>query len=141
MMHVFQESNFYNAIAIVYLDLAIFGTAPMIIYEDFENIRWYLTHRHISVHIDDEGDGCILIDNHCRNLVKTAKGLRCKDYANRPLICRKFSPANCDFTKGGYDLEEDRKHYYVTPSGLVVVTKDQQLAAEAQVPVLADAWV
>ncbi len=38
MMHVFQESNFYNAIAIVYMDLAIFGTAPMIIYEDFENI-------------------------------------------------------------------------------------------------------
>ena len=44
-------------------------------------------------------------------------------------------------TEIGYDLEEDRKHYYVTPSGLVVVTKDQQVAAEAQVPVLADAWV
>lgn len=38
MMHVFQESNFYNAIAVVYMDLAVFGTAPMIIYEDFENI-------------------------------------------------------------------------------------------------------
>jgi hypothetical protein len=38
MMHVFQESNFYNAIAVVYMDLAVFGTAPMIIYEDFENV-------------------------------------------------------------------------------------------------------
>lgn len=38
MMHVFQESNFYNAIAIVYMDLAVFGTAPMIIYEDFDEI-------------------------------------------------------------------------------------------------------
>lgn len=38
MMHVFQESNFYNAIAVMYLDLAVFGTAPMIIYEDFENV-------------------------------------------------------------------------------------------------------
>jgi hypothetical protein len=38
MMHVFQESNFYNAAAVMYLDLAIFGTAPMIIYEDFENV-------------------------------------------------------------------------------------------------------
>jgi hypothetical protein len=38
MMHVFQESNFYNAAAVHYLDLAVFGTAPMIIYEDFENV-------------------------------------------------------------------------------------------------------
>jgi hypothetical protein len=38
MMRVFQESNFYNAIAVVYSDLAVFGTAPMIIYQDFENV-------------------------------------------------------------------------------------------------------
>ena len=38
MMHVFQESNFYNAMAVMYMDLAIFGTAPVLIYEDFENV-------------------------------------------------------------------------------------------------------
>ena len=38
MMRVFAESNFYNAAAVMYLDLAVFGTAPMIIYEDFENV-------------------------------------------------------------------------------------------------------
>jgi hypothetical protein len=38
MMLVFQESNFYNSIAIVYFDLVIFGTAVMLIYEDFENV-------------------------------------------------------------------------------------------------------
>lgn len=38
MMHVFQESNFYNAMATMYLDLSIFGTAPVIIYEDFDNV-------------------------------------------------------------------------------------------------------
>src|SRR6266576_427752 len=38
MMHVFQESNFYNAAAVMYMDLAIFGTSPVIIYEDFENV-------------------------------------------------------------------------------------------------------
>lgn len=38
MMRVFQESNFYNAAAVVYMDLAVFGTAPIIIYEDSENI-------------------------------------------------------------------------------------------------------
>lgn len=40
MMRVFQESNFYNCIAVVYMDLAVFGTAPMLIYENFENVIW-----------------------------------------------------------------------------------------------------
>lgn len=40
MMRVFQESNFYNSIAVTYMDLAVFGTAPMLIYEDFENVIW-----------------------------------------------------------------------------------------------------
>jgi hypothetical protein len=35
---VLQESNFYNSIAQFYYDLVIFGTAVMIIYEDFENV-------------------------------------------------------------------------------------------------------
>lgn len=38
MMRVFQESNFYTAMAVLYHDLVVFGTAPMIIYEDFENV-------------------------------------------------------------------------------------------------------
>ncbi len=38
MMLVFQESNFYNSIAIVYFDLVIFGTAVMLIYEDFDDV-------------------------------------------------------------------------------------------------------
>ncbi len=35
---IFQESNFYNAIAVLYYDLVVFGTAVMIIYEDFKNV-------------------------------------------------------------------------------------------------------
>jgi len=38
MMLVFSESNFYNSIATAYFDLVIFGTAVMIIYEDFDNV-------------------------------------------------------------------------------------------------------
>lgn len=38
MMLVFQESNFYNSIAILYFDLVIFGTAVMLIYEDFDDV-------------------------------------------------------------------------------------------------------
>jgi hypothetical protein len=38
MYTVFQESNFYNSMAVMYFDLVIFGTAPVIIYEDFEDV-------------------------------------------------------------------------------------------------------
>lgn len=35
---VLAESNFYDALAIFYFDLVVFGTAAMLIYEDFENV-------------------------------------------------------------------------------------------------------
>ena len=38
MMLVFQESNFYNALATVYFDLVVFGTAVLLIYEDYDNV-------------------------------------------------------------------------------------------------------
>lgn len=75
-------------------------------YEEFEDVRWYLTHAKTSVHIDEDGDWCILIENPCTWLEQTPRGLRCRNYEHRPLICRKFSPASCEFTRGGYDYEE-----------------------------------
>jgi len=38
MNRVFQESNFYNAASVMWGDLGVFGTAPVIIYEDYEDI-------------------------------------------------------------------------------------------------------
>jgi len=38
LMAVFQASNFYQSLAILYFDLVIFGTGSMIIYEDNENV-------------------------------------------------------------------------------------------------------
>lgn len=35
---VFQKSNFYNSIAQFYYDLVIFGTATLIIYEDYQSV-------------------------------------------------------------------------------------------------------
>ena len=35
---IFSESNFYNSIATFYYDLVIFGTASILIYEDFKNV-------------------------------------------------------------------------------------------------------
>jgi hypothetical protein len=38
MYRVFAESNFYNAAAVLWADLGVFGTAPMLIDEDYENV-------------------------------------------------------------------------------------------------------
>lgn len=38
MMLILQESNFYTSLAILYFDLVIFGTAVMIIYEDYDDV-------------------------------------------------------------------------------------------------------
>lgn len=38
LARIFQESNFYTAMAVMYFDLVIFGTAVMIMYEDYENV-------------------------------------------------------------------------------------------------------
>lgn len=38
MRTVMAESNFYNALAVMYLDLAFFGTAAVLIYEDGEDV-------------------------------------------------------------------------------------------------------
>ena len=33
-----RRVNFYNSIGVFYYDLVIFGTATMLIYEDFDNV-------------------------------------------------------------------------------------------------------
>lgn len=38
MLAVFQASNFYQSMAILYFDLVVFGSACLIIYEDFDNV-------------------------------------------------------------------------------------------------------
>ena len=38
LYRVFSESNFYQSIGICYFDLTVFGTASLLIYEDYENV-------------------------------------------------------------------------------------------------------
>jgi hypothetical protein len=38
MMLIMAESNFYNAMAVLYLDLVVFGTGAMMIYEDEDSV-------------------------------------------------------------------------------------------------------
>ena len=79
-------------------------------FEEFEDVRWYLFHEGISVHID-EGDWYISIDNKCKMV---GEDNTCMDYDNRPLICRKYVMDNCDHTDGDYGYDE----LFTTPEQL-----------------------
>lgn len=69
---------------------------------DFEDIRWYLCHKDVTVFVED-GDWYLNIKNRCRHL--TEKDHKCKIYESRPPICRKYRHSDCDYTEGEYDYE------------------------------------
>ena len=71
-------------------------------FESFEDVRWYLYHEGVTVHID-EGDWYIAIDNKCKML---GDDNTCTGYEKRPLICRKYVTDNCDHTGGDYGYDE-----------------------------------
>lgn len=82
---------------------------------EFEDIRWYLMHEGVSVHVDSKGDWYISIENICKMLRQGRNGAQCADYENRPLICRKHSPETCEFTVGQFEYDE----LFTTPEQLV----------------------
>ncbi len=52
---ILAESNFYDSLAIFYLDLVVFGTAVMLIYEDFENVIHCINPCLGEYYIDNDG--------------------------------------------------------------------------------------
>ena len=70
--------------------------------EDFDDIRWYLCHKGISIFVE-EGDWYINIKNECRHL--SGKDHRCAIYSRRPKICRNYKRDDCDFAEGEYEYD------------------------------------
>jgi uncharacterized protein len=71
--------------------------------EDLDTVRWYLLHEGASVFIDREGTWWARVENRCRMLEDGPRGPRCRNYKGRPLVCRRFSPKECEYTLGGWD--------------------------------------
>ena len=73
MTKVLQESNFYNCIATVYIDLGSFGTAPMLIYEDYDDvIRCYNPCAgEYFIGVNDKG----VVDSFAREFVMSVKAV------------------------------------------------------------------
>ncbi len=70
--------------------------------EDYDDIRWYLSHEDISVFVED-GDWYLSVGRKCRHL--SEKNHKCLIYDRRPKICRKYRHVNCDAVVGEYDYE------------------------------------
>jgi Fe-S-cluster containining protein len=70
--------------------------------EDYDDIRWYLCHKDITVFVED-GDWYINIKNRCRHL--SEKDYQCRIYNKRPKICRDYTIKDCDLVEGEYDYE------------------------------------
>jgi len=70
--------------------------------EDYDDIRWYLCHKDITVFKED-GDWYINIKNKCKYL--SEEDYRCEIYKKRPKICRDYSRKECDLIEGEYDYE------------------------------------
>jgi len=69
--------------------------------EDYDDIRWYLCHKGITVFVED-GDWYINIKNLCKYL---ADDYTCRLYNKRPRICRQYTTKNCDLSEGEYDYK------------------------------------
>ncbi len=68
-------------------------------YDEFEDVRWYLCHKDVSIHVDDQGDWYMQIINRCQFL---DENYGCAIYHDRPLLCRKYSDDTCEDTDHGY---------------------------------------
>ena len=62
---------------------------------DYDQIRWYLTHRKVSVYIDWDGDWYLDFETQCEHLTEAKT---CDIYEDRPELCSDFSFEECEPT-------------------------------------------
>ncbi len=62
---------------------------------DYDNIRWFLMHKGVSVFVDHEGDWVLQFVTDCRYL---DHGHACTRYKERPRVCRDYPgpDGNCE---------------------------------------------
>lgn len=100
MQRVFAESNFYTSMAVMYFDLVVFGTAVMLIYEDFDDV----------IRCFNPCAGEYYLANDHRLMVDTVYR---KFIMNVQQLVQKFGIKNCSenvqrmFAQGGSNLGQE----------------------------------
>jgi len=65
---------------------------------DYDHIRWFLLHENVHVFIDHERHWLVEFETACSEL---AQDHLCRNYANRPRICRHHGDErDCEFLAG-----------------------------------------
>ncbi len=69
-------------------------------FEDFENLKWFLAHKKVTIYIDNEDDWLVEFETDCKFLDKENK---CTIYDKRYKVCREHCPSTC-VVNGGEDF-------------------------------------
>jgi len=65
--------------------------------KEFDNIRWYLVHKKVTVFIDHKSKWFLKFETPCENLVQNMCGI----YETRPKICRDYPEEEFECEKAG----------------------------------------
>ncbi len=68
--------------------------------EDFDNLRWYLLHKNVSVYVIDK-KWHLCVDVPCRHL----KNNQCEIHDSKPLVCRQHDPDECEFWNPDFEMD------------------------------------
>ena len=63
--------------------------------DDWEHVRWLVSHKNVSVYKDVEGDWLVEFQSDCEHLDKNN---RCKIYEKRMQICKDHPSDSCEKT-------------------------------------------
>jgi Fe-S-cluster containining protein len=73
--------------------------------KDYDKIRWYLLHKQIRISVDRNREWYLEFVTPCMNLLPNQ---HCKDYENRPQLCRDYGQ-----TQGGCESQSvDYTEYF-----------------------------
>ncbi len=82
---------------------------------DWDEIRWLLIHKGVSVYVDEDGDWNVEVPANCKYLDEETK--KCGNYENRPQVCRDHGTHECEENDDAFDpdicfeSEEDLDEY------------------------------
>ncbi|MBW2972612.1 YkgJ family cysteine cluster protein [Candidatus Woesearchaeota archaeon] len=61
--------------------------------DDFEDLKWYIYHKGLTVYLDTDGVWNVEIPTKCVHLDREGK---CLIYKDRPPVCREFDVVDCN---------------------------------------------
>ena len=94
---------------------------------DFEELKWFLCHEHISVYIDNEDDWCVEVKTPCK--FQDPKTNLCTNYELRPKVCSDHETHECE---GNDDYDPHYKRIFHTMDDIDEYRKELQSGKKAQ---------